>query len=54
MDTENRPTEAVAELMEIRDVAEVVGRQDHGRGSTILFEPDHGLSERITAEQFIG
>lgn len=54
MDTDKRPTAAVADFMEIRDVAEVVVQQDHRRGATILFDPDHGLSERITAEQFIG
>lgn len=53
LDTEKRATAAVADFTEIRDVAEVVVREDRTRKATILFDPDHGLSERIIAEQFV-
>ncbi len=53
LDTEKRATAAVADFTEIRDVAEVVVREDRSRQATILFDPDHGLSERIIAEQFV-
>ncbi len=53
LDTEKRSTAAVADFTEIRDVAEVVVREDRSRKATILFDPDHGLSERIIAEQFV-
>lgn len=53
LDTEKRSTAAVADFTEIRDVAEVVVREDRTRKATILFDPDHGLSERIIAEQFV-
>ncbi|GAB6854486.1 NAD kinase [Asaia astilbis] len=49
---EKRPCAAVADFMEVRDVAEVVVREDRSITATILFDPDHGLSERIIAEQF--
>lgn len=53
-DTEKRPASAVAGGTEIRNVAEVVVRVDHKREVTLLFDPDHSLSERIIAEQFTG
>ncbi|WP_040509330.1 NAD kinase [Gluconobacter morbifer] len=53
LDMEKRPTAAVADFKEIRDVAEVVVKEDRKRHATILFDPDHGLSERIIAEQFV-
>lgn len=53
LDTEKRATAAVADFTEIRDVAEVVVREDRTHQATILFDPDHGLSERIIVEQFI-
>ncbi|QDH17362.1 NAD kinase [Swingsia samuiensis] len=53
MDTEKRPTAAVADFHEIRDVFEVVVKEDRTQYATVLFDPDHGLSERIIAEQFM-
>ncbi|GBR68522.1 NAD kinase [Gluconobacter kanchanaburiensis] len=53
LDTEKRATAAVADFTEFRDVVEVVVREDRDRKATILFDPGHGLSERIIAEQFI-
>jgi len=53
MDTDKRPTAAVADFKEIRDVAEVIVKEDRKLHATVLFDPDHGLSERIIAEQFL-
>ena len=47
-----RPVAAVADFTEVRDVATVRVREDRGITTTILFDPDQGLSERIIAEQF--
>jgi NAD+ kinase len=47
-----RPVAAVADYVEIRDVRSVEVREDRASRLTLLFDPDHGLSERIIAEQF--
>jgi NAD+ kinase len=47
-----RPVAAVADYTEVRDVRRVEVREDRGVSLTLLFDPDHGLSERIIAEQF--
>jgi NAD+ kinase len=47
-----RPVAAVADYTEVRDVRRVEVREDRGVSLTMLFDPDHGLSERIIAEQF--
>lgn len=52
LDTEKRPVSAVAGPTEVRDVREVVVRVEHAMRVTLLFDPDHALSERIIAEQF--
>ncbi|MGH7057928.1 MAG: NAD kinase, partial [Acetobacteraceae bacterium] len=36
----------------VRNVLEVVVREDRSRLVTVLFDPDQALSERIIAEQF--
>lgn len=51
-DTEKRPASAVAGPAEIRDVKEVMVRVNQEQRVTLLFDPDHSLSERIIAEQF--
>ncbi|CDG33123.1 NAD kinase [Parasaccharibacter sp. TMW2.1882] len=51
-DTDKRPASAVAGPEEIRDVSEVIVRLDDEKKVTLLFDPDHSLSERIIAEQF--
>lgn len=51
-DTKKRPASAVAGPEEIRDVEEVIVRLDQEKKVTLLFDPDHSLSERIIAEQF--
>ncbi len=47
-----RPVAAVADYTEVRDVRLVEVREDRSLALTLLFDPDHGLSERIIAEQF--
>jgi NAD+ kinase len=47
-----RPVAAVADYTEVRDVRRVEVVEDRGVALTLLFDPDHGLSERILAEQF--
>ena len=49
---EKRPVAAVADYTEVRDVRRVEVREDRAVALTMLFDPDHGLSERIIAEQF--
>ncbi len=52
LEHEKRPVAAVADYTEVRDVRRVEVREDRGVALTLLFDPDHGLSERIIAEQF--
>lgn len=47
-----RPVSATADYTEVRDVRRVEVREDRAVSLTMLFDPDHGLSERIIAEQF--
>jgi NAD+ kinase len=49
---ENRPVSAVADQVEIRDVAQVDVTLDRERSLTLLFDPEHALDERIAMEQF--
>jgi len=49
---DKRPVAAVADYTEVRDVRRVEVREDRSVVLTMLFDPDHGLSERIIAEQF--
>jgi NAD+ kinase len=52
LEAEKRPVAAVADYTEVRDVRRVEVREDRTVSLTMLFDPDHGLSERIIAEQF--
>ena len=52
LENEKRPVAAVADFTEVREVVRVVVREDRSIRANILFDPDQGLSERITAEQF--
>jgi NAD+ kinase len=52
LEAEKRPVAAVADYTEVRDVRRVEVREDRSVALTLLFDPDHGLSERIIAEQF--
>lgn len=52
LEAENRPVSAVADQIEVRDVARVEVRLDRQRSLTLLFDPEHALDERIAMEQF--
>jgi NAD+ kinase len=52
LESDKRPTAAVADFTEVRDVASVAVQEDRSVHVTVLFDPDRGLSERIIAEQF--
>jgi len=52
LDPKKRPVSAVADQIEIRDVAEVEVRVDRTIALTLLFDPEHALDERIAMEQF--
>ena len=52
LEHEKRPTAAVADFTEVRDVVSVAVSEDRSVAVTVLFDPDQGLSERIIAEQF--
>jgi NAD+ kinase len=52
LEAENRPVSAVADQIEVREVAKVEVRLDRERSLTLLFDPEHALDERIALEQF--
>ena len=52
LESDKRPVSAVADFTEVRDVASVAVSEDRSVKTTILFDPEQGLSERIVAEQF--
>jgi NAD+ kinase len=52
LEPENRPVSAVADQIEVRDVAQVDVKLDRDRSLTLLFDPEHALDERIAMEQF--
>ncbi|MCK8786400.1 NAD kinase [Roseomonas sp. NAR14] len=52
LERDKRPVAAVADYTEARNVQRVRVREDRSVTLTMLFDPDHGLSERIIAEQF--
>jgi NAD+ kinase len=52
LDPEKRPVSAVADQIEVRDVATVEVCVDPTDVLTLLFDPEHALDERITMEQF--
>jgi NAD+ kinase len=52
LEAEHRPVSAVADQIEVRDVAKVEVRLDRDRSLTLLFDPEHALDERIAMEQF--
>ena len=43
---------AVADQLEVRDVATVEVSVDRSLALTLLFDPEHALDERISMEQF--
>jgi NAD+ kinase len=52
LECDKRPTAAVADFTEVRNVVSVAVSEDRSVSVTLLFDPDQGLSERIIAEQF--
>ncbi len=52
LERDKRPVAAVADFTEVRDVVSVAVSEDRSVVTTVLFDPDQGLSERIIAEQF--
>jgi len=54
LDPVKRPASAVADHTEFRNAVEVIIRLDRDRGMVMLHDPDHGMEERIIAEQFSG
>ena len=52
LDPTKRPVSAVADQLEVRDVATVDVTVDRSQVLTLLFDPEHALDERITMEQF--
>ncbi|WP_127143190.1 NAD kinase [Pelagibacterium montanilacus] len=47
-----RPVNAVADNVEFNDVREVRVHEDRSHSVTLLFDPGHGLEERVLVEQF--
>lgn len=52
LDPKKRPVSAVADFIEVRDVTHVQIKEDKTHSLKLLFDPDHGLEERIISEQF--
>ncbi len=52
VESEKRPVSAVADHTEIRDVAVVSVQEDRNVSLRLMFDPEHGLEERILREQF--
>ena len=48
-----RPVSAVADILEVRDVAKIIIEQDKTHKLKLLFENEHTLEERILNEQFM-
>lgn len=52
LDPEKRPMVATFDSGKVEDALKVTVRSATRRKATLLFDPDHGLSERILREQF--
>ena len=52
LDPEKRPVSAVADQVEVRDIASVRMALDRSNPLTLLFDPEHALDDRIVMEQF--
>ncbi|MEM6438109.1 MAG: NAD kinase [Pseudomonadota bacterium] len=52
LDAEHRPVSATADNQEVRHVSRVEVALDRGISHTLLFDPGHGLEERLIREQF--
>ena len=52
LDPQKRPLSAAADFNEFMEVVAVKVLEDRSSMIKLLFDPDHSLEERITAEQF--
>ena len=52
LEPEKRPVAAVADHIEVRNVATVEIAEDKKRSVKMLFDPGHSLAERVLNEQF--
>jgi NAD+ kinase len=52
MDADKRPVAAVADSDEVRSVRSVDVEMDHAVSIDMMFDPGHGLDDRILREQF--
>ena len=52
LDPVKRPVSAVADQLEVRDVASVEVCVDRSQALSLMFDPEHALDERIAMEQF--
>lgn len=52
LNPEKRPVSATADNIEYRHITKVMVEQDIHTSLTLLFDPDHGLGEKILREQF--
>ena len=52
LQSEKRPVAAVADSTELRDVVRVDIRSEPSVKHRLLFDPGHGLEERLINEQF--
>ena len=52
IDGNKRPVAASADNQEIRNIDRVTVEQDTETSLSLLFDPDHGLGEKILREQF--
>ncbi|WP_334128999.1 NAD kinase [Sneathiella sp.] len=53
LEAEKRPVSAVADAVEVRDVARVTVEEKRDISLRLLFDPEHNLEKRILDEQFI-
>ncbi|WP_454916977.1 NAD kinase [Xanthobacter sediminis] len=53
LEADKRPVSAAADHYEVRDIVAVSARLDTSSSIDMLFDPDHGLEERILREQFV-
>ena len=53
LEPEKRPMMAEADSRSVRDVVAVEIRSEPSVAHRILFDPGHGLEERLTREQFV-
>ncbi len=52
LETNKRPVSAVADNVEFKNIKQVIVCEDRSQKVTLLFDPGHGLEERVLNEQF--